>query len=398
MAPPVSPVSAHGIIKRRIKTPGEVFGLAVKHKVYYGTVAKRDKPRRGDPPVECVTVRYDDGQRCWFPVKTVERWLLPVGTPEAAPAESENLSDESDSDESDQSESEAVENKAGEDINAEKDEDDRHPSYEGKGKQRPWNPKWVSPDGLLLFHQSLLLMVMNQRSSAMDHFSLDEQLRSIVADEYTRDSWAQTFRFMCPYDVDGLKAQQAGTAEYDPYLKFGLIQDYLYDGIHSILVPPKVGSYDEGGKPWTGKGGEGITVPYNPMKPNKRMSMCYTFASFGIPFAWEFYTGQRSNEYNEKKYNTAAERAYGKTVSRIVRLFRRAFGESKGQQVFMDNLFSSIFLFHLLGTAFSAMATGTHRANDNLPKLTWEASYERGVSTKPRTDDQAAKEPLRPVL
>ncbi|KAK3283970.1 hypothetical protein CYMTET_8360 [Cymbomonas tetramitiformis] len=100
MAPPIiSAASTLGVIKRRAKTPGEVFGLAVKHKVYYGTVVKRDKPR-GDPPVECVTVRYDDGQKCWFPNKTVERWLLPAGAQESAPAESEDLSDESDPEES----------------------------------------------------------------------------------------------------------------------------------------------------------------------------------------------------------------------------------------------------------------------------------------------------------
>ncbi|KAK3265119.1 hypothetical protein CYMTET_26176 [Cymbomonas tetramitiformis] len=106
MAPPDLASSALGVIKRRVKTPGEVFGLAVKHKVYYGTVVKRDKPR-GDPPVECVTVRYDDGQNCWFPVTTVERWVLPVGAQESAPAESEDLSDESDPSESDQSDTEA---------------------------------------------------------------------------------------------------------------------------------------------------------------------------------------------------------------------------------------------------------------------------------------------------
>ncbi|KAK3289248.1 hypothetical protein CYMTET_3309 [Cymbomonas tetramitiformis] len=497
MAPRVQPSSALGIIKRRIKTPGEVFGQKVKHKVYLGTITKRDKPR-GDPPVECVSVRYDDGMKCWFPVTTVTRWLLPLGSTEGAPAESEDLSDSSDPDESepedpDESDTEdvgqkpvpvrrvkkvvesaeqkqtrlefearkktvtesihtsfvenkrvppptrefkhakpsdlfndppdditpgllktlvsdkprsveqgmlyvfnkllppsfwlqlsknslkyAVFKKAGEDTNADKDPDDQHPSYQGKGKQRPWDPNWVSPNGLLLLHQSLLLMMMNKRSSVNDHFSLDNLLRSVVAEQYTRDSWAQTFRFFCPYDVDEFEKQQAGTVEYDPYLKFSFIQDTLYDGIRYILVPPKVGSYDEGGKPWTGKGGERITVHYNPGKPNKRMSMCYMFAAFGIPFAWEFYTGQRSNEYNERKYNTAEECAYGKTISRILRLFRRAFGKSKGHEIYMDNLFSSAFLFYLLYTLFGALSAGTHRKNDGLPELSWDKRYERG--------------------
>ncbi|KAK3237741.1 hypothetical protein CYMTET_52204 [Cymbomonas tetramitiformis] len=494
MAPPVQPLTAAGIIKRRIKTPGEVFGEAVKHKTYIGTIVKRDKPR-GDPPAECVTVRYDDGQKCWFPVTTVSRWLLPVGSPESAGAESEDLSDSSDPDEDSDSDSEAgqkvvpvrpakakavesaeekrarldfeehkksvtqaihsrfvekkrtptpdiefkpskgkpsslfhdppcdnkpgllktfvsekprnieegmfyvfgkllpksywiklsnnsvkyaVFKKAGEDSNADKDPDDRFQMYKGKGKQRPWDPKWVSPNGLLLFHQSLLLMTMNKRNAAMDHFSLDNLLRSILAEQYTRDSWAQSFRFFCPYDVDEYKAQKAGTAEYNPYLKYGLIQDTLYDGIHSILLPPKVGSYDEGGKPWTGKGGEGITVHYNPQKPNKRMSMCYMFAAFGIPFAWEFYTGQRSNTYNENKHNTPEERAYGKTISRMLRLFRRAFGDSKGMEIYMDNLFSSVFLFYLMRTFFEALCVGTHRKNDGFPELSWEAKYKRG--------------------
>ncbi|KAK3254341.1 hypothetical protein CYMTET_36443 [Cymbomonas tetramitiformis] len=494
MAPSAQPIQAIGIIKRRVKTPGEVFGVRVRHKTYFGTITKRDRPR-GDPPQECVTVRYDDGQTCWFPVQTASRWLLPEGSAEAATAESEDLSDTPDSGESEQSDSEAgpsekavptrrqkdkespaqkavrleaekckeeisqtisdsfvenrrvqppvtafkhaksrelyhdppndytpgllktfvtarpksvedgmiyvfdkllpksywqelsrtslkysVDKKAGQDTNADKAPDDRHPQYKGKGKQRPWNPKWVSPNGLLLFHESILLMVLNKRSEAQDHFSLDYFLRSIVADQYTRDSWTQTFRYLCPYDVDEYEKQKDGTSEYldNPYLKYDSIQTSLFDGIHSIMVPPKVGSCDEGGKPWQGKGGEGITVHYNPQKPNKRMSMCFMFAAFGIPFAWEFYTGQRSNKYNEEKFNTEEERAYGKTISRILRLFRRAYGSSKGQELYMDNLFTSLFLFYLLATLFQAVATRTHRNNKLLPELTWGGNYIRG--------------------
>ncbi|KAK3273343.1 hypothetical protein CYMTET_18409 [Cymbomonas tetramitiformis] len=44
----------------------------------------------------------------------------------------------------------------------------------------------------------------------------------------------------------------------------------------------------------------------------------------------------------------------------------------------MDNLFAAIFLFHLLSTLFSAVAVGTHRKNDSLPNLAWDASYQRG--------------------
>ncbi|KAK3279326.1 hypothetical protein CYMTET_12785 [Cymbomonas tetramitiformis] len=55
--------------------------------------------------------------------------------------------------------------KAGTDVNSELDEKDRHASYQGKGKQRPWNAHWVSADGLLLLHATKLLMVLNKRSS-----------------------------------------------------------------------------------------------------------------------------------------------------------------------------------------------------------------------------------------
>ncbi|KAK3275045.1 hypothetical protein CYMTET_16806 [Cymbomonas tetramitiformis] len=37
----------------------------------------------------------------------------------------------------------AINKKAGEDVNADKALEDRHPRYLGKGKQRPWNPLWV---------------------------------------------------------------------------------------------------------------------------------------------------------------------------------------------------------------------------------------------------------------
>ncbi|KAK3236362.1 hypothetical protein CYMTET_53496 [Cymbomonas tetramitiformis] len=52
----------------------------------------------------------------------------------------------------------AIKKKAGQDINAEKAPEDRHPRYSGKGKQRAFDDLWVSPNGLLLFHISLLLI------------------------------------------------------------------------------------------------------------------------------------------------------------------------------------------------------------------------------------------------
>ncbi|KAK3244127.1 hypothetical protein CYMTET_46250 [Cymbomonas tetramitiformis] len=181
----------------------------------------------------------------------------------------------------------------------------------------------------------------------------------------------------CPYDIDNFDNNKG--ENYDPYFKYRTIGDVVYSGIHALIVPPKVGSYDEGGKPWTGKGGEGLTVHYNPKKPNKRMSMCFMFAAYGIPLAWEFYTGRRSNTYNEEKHNTKEEVAYGKTISRVLRLFRQAYGKkSKGNELFFDNLFTSIFLFHLLRTLYDAVAVGTHRKNNNLPELTWGPSYQRG--------------------
>ncbi|KAK3283705.1 hypothetical protein CYMTET_8598 [Cymbomonas tetramitiformis] len=192
----------------------------------------------------------------------------------------------------------AVKKGAGTDINAAKVPEDRHKRYGGKGKQRPFNPE---------------LCVS-----------------------------------FCPYDIDNFDNNKG--ENYDPYFKYRTIGDVVYSGIHALIVPPKVGSYDEGGQPWTGKGGEGLTVHYNPKKPNKRMSMCFMFAAYGIPLAWEFYTGRRSNTYNEEKHNTKEEVAYGKTISRVLRLFRQAYGKkSKGNELFFDNLFTSIFLlFHLL--------------------------------------------------
>ncbi|KAK3242276.1 hypothetical protein CYMTET_48033 [Cymbomonas tetramitiformis] len=84
---------------------------------------------------------------------------------------------------------------AGEDTNAALPEKDRHPSYKGAGKQRPWNPKWVSPDGLLLFHALKLLMVINKRAGHEEHFSNDPLLRSCVAEFCTLIPFEQTARF-----------------------------------------------------------------------------------------------------------------------------------------------------------------------------------------------------------
>ncbi|KAK3262505.1 hypothetical protein CYMTET_28643, partial [Cymbomonas tetramitiformis] len=264
---------------------------------------------------------------------------------------------------------------AGEDTNAALPEKDRHPSYKGAGKQRPWNPKWVSPDGLLLFHALRLLMVINKRAAHEEHFSNDPLLRSCVAEFCTLILFEQTARFFCPYDVHALITDPEWEG-FDPHAKYRSIMEALKDGIHAILCPPRTLSYDEGGKPWSGKGGHGITVHYNPSKPNQRMSMCFMFAAFGIPFAWEFYTGKNSNIYNEKESNTPEEKGFGTTIARILRLLRAVKGT--GYHLYFDNLFTSLFLFYLLDKLYGCRAVGTHRANNNLPTLSWEGDYTRG--------------------
>ncbi|KAK3252956.1 hypothetical protein CYMTET_37771, partial [Cymbomonas tetramitiformis] len=86
------------LIGRRVKTPGVVFRR--KDKVYYGRIVSRDKVREGNM---CMDVRYDDGQKCWFPIITLMLWLLPPGaSDEAADGDiSGDASDETDPDESD---------------------------------------------------------------------------------------------------------------------------------------------------------------------------------------------------------------------------------------------------------------------------------------------------------
>ncbi|KAK3279963.1 hypothetical protein CYMTET_12176 [Cymbomonas tetramitiformis] len=491
------------LLRRRVKTPGEVFGARVAHKVFYGTIVKHDKPR-GDPPELCMVVKYADNERCWYPVSTLKKWLLSVGEATTADSsESEELTDGTDDGESvagEESDDEttplvarapakqketpvekatriaheahkqrvaheiasrfrenvqaaanaetfktskpaslfyappndytpglnkelvaqkptkvedgmayvfqkifpkafwqelsrfsvayAKKKGAGTDINAAKAPEDRHPRHNGKGQHRAWNDLWVSPDGLLLFHQSLLLMVLNHRANHEDHFSLNGLLRSVISEQYSRNAWQQSMRFFCPYDIDNFENNKGDN--YDPYFKFRTIKKTLHEGIHSLINPPKVASYDEGGKPYTGKGGEGLTVHYNPKKPNKRMTMCFMFAAYGIPLAWEFYTGQRSNAYNEKVYNTAEEIAYDKTISRILRLFRQAFGSrSSGHELYFDNLFTSIFLFHLLSTLFQAVATGGEKSQQKKPEG-WVRSC-----TKPPSYNQAVKRTMQ---
>ncbi|KAK3242470.1 hypothetical protein CYMTET_47842 [Cymbomonas tetramitiformis] len=279
---------------------------------------------------------------------------------------------------------------AGTDVNADKHEDDRHSRYMGKGKQRPWKLEWVSSKALLLFHATLLIMVLCKRSSVTEHFSVDPMQNSYVQQLYSRDSWFQTFRYFAPYNISSLITDELAAA-FNPYAKYEDIRHTLHRNIHELTVPPKVLSFDEGGKPWQGRGGQGISVHYNSAKPNKRMSMCFMIAAFGIPFAWEFYTGEKSNVYNEELYNTQEEKGYGKTVARILRLYRSAVtggrAEKKledsivrttGHFLFMDNLFTSLFLFFILASVYKCLATGTHRVNNNLPDLEWEGKYTRG--------------------
>ena len=221
-----------------------------------------------------------------------------------------------------------------------------HRIYEGLGKQRAWNPLWISVPGLLRFHTTLILLTINPRSCMDAHFSTDAPINSPIAQIYTKTAWQQTMRYLCAYDPTTFVSDRTDPL-YNPYAKYEIIYQPLQENIRRHYTPGQELSYDEGGKPYRGKGGHGIAVHYNPMKPNKRMSMVFILASGGIPIAWEMYVGEVGNKYNEAKYNTS-ERMYGITVARILRLTSHYRG--KWHHLYMDNAFSSVWLFFIYWT------------------------------------------------
>ncbi|KAK3243251.1 hypothetical protein CYMTET_47084 [Cymbomonas tetramitiformis] len=75
---------------RRVKTPGDVFGAQNKGKTFEGRV------KCPDERPDCVTVRYDDGDEYWFPLRTVMRWLAPPRDDGNESDESADLQDEPD--------------------------------------------------------------------------------------------------------------------------------------------------------------------------------------------------------------------------------------------------------------------------------------------------------------
>eukprot|EP00959_Pyramimonas_sp_CCMP1952_P304214 6367052-Pyramimonas_sp.AAC.1 len=80
-------------------------------------------------------------------------------------------------------------------------------------------------------------------------------------------------------------------------------------------------SFDEGGKPYRGKGGHAYgSLPR--ALPSHGRSM------------WERWVG---NEYNERRFNSPEERAFGITPARIIRLLKPFRG--KWHHVYMDNAF-----------------------------------------------------------
>ncbi|KAK3278600.1 hypothetical protein CYMTET_13472 [Cymbomonas tetramitiformis] len=356
------------LLRRRVKTPGIVFGERVAHKVYYGTIVKAAKAR-GDPPEPTFVVKHDDGQRCWYPASTLKRWVLPIG--DASVAE-ESESDEA-SDAEDSQESEAGVDSDDEAVSAGPGTVSRTPQketpaekvvrlqFEAKkvevaatiGSAFKENSRVPEPNIEFVHGKStdLFFPPPNDHTPGLLKSLVKDKPRTVEAgmsyvfDKILPDSyWRKVSKFSRAYAVK----KGAGT------------------DINAAKVPEdRHKRYGGKGKqrPFNPEwGGEGLTVHYiNPKKPNKRMSMCFMFAAYGIPLAWEFYTGRRSNTYNEEKHNTKEEVAYGKTISRVLRLFRQAYGKkSKGNELFFDNLFTSIFLFHLLRTLYDAVAVGTH--------------------------------------
>jgi hypothetical protein len=265
--------------------------------------------------------------------------------------------------------------KAGTDVNVEKAPTRRFVSYKGKGKARKFNTNLLSPKNLMKFHATWLIMLFNTREALTDHFSLEPLLRSPVSTYYGVVAWQQTMRFFSAYDPAKLVTDRKSAA-YDPYFKYRSIQDMMQENVNKDFTPPQELSYDEGGKPWTGKGGEGIAVHFNPLKPNKRMSMCYIVAAWGIPLSWEFYTGAVSNTYNERRYNTPEERACKITIARIIRLTRRFHG--RWHHLYCDNAFVSVLLFYMLWFKYKMGACGTARKNKVYTVFAWVATAIRG--------------------
>jgi len=163
----------------------------------------------------------------------------------------------------------------------------------------------------------------------------------------------------CCNNLDYVPKGQPG---YDPKRKFGKLLPILQEKFQTFWTPRQHISIDEGTIPF--KGHVHFKV-YNPNKPDKYGIKTFKLcdSSNGYCSNFDIYVGETNNVVSK----------YGKTYDLVMKLLENY--KKQGYIVFMDNFYTSPYLFYNLRVHENTTACGTSRPRKGLPREIVKAKF-----------------------
>ena len=221
----------------------------------------------------------------------------------------------------------------------------------------------TSPQEMKKFVGLTFLMGLIEKPQICNYWSTDPLIATpSFAEAMPRDRFYNLLSFL--HINDNEQAVPRGDPNFDPLYKVKPIYDVVSSRFRSVYRPTQHVCIDEAMVPWKGR----LTFKqYIPSKPDrfgvKLYSLCESESSYLLDF--DVYTAR---DYVPNPQGDNIESSQGHSFQVVMGLMRRANLLNKGHILYLDNFYSSPYLFDHLA-AEGTMSVGTVRLNrKEMPK------------------------------
>ena len=238
---------------------------------------------------------------------------------------------------------------------------------------KKWPDTGVSIHKMRAFFALTFYMGIVKKNLLKSYWTTD----SVLSTPFTRTvmSRVQFYNIMAfLHCCNSAEYPSKGQPGYNPKKKFGKMLPILQEKFQTVWTPRKHVSIDEGTVPF--KGHVHFKV-YNPNKPDKygikTFKLCDSSNSYCYSF--DIYVGQVDDGQVPSKF--------GKTYDLVMRLSQSLL--KKGYIIYMDNFYTSPYLFYNLRMLENTAACGTARPRKGLPDSITKAKFKECGSSKEMT-------------
>ena len=234
-----------------------------------------------------------------------------------------------------------------------------------KSNFKRWPEAGITEEKIMTFIALTFYMGIVKKDLLRSYWSIDSVLSTpFPRTVMSRSEFFNIISFL--HCCNAAEYPSKGEPGYNPQKKLGKSITIIKEKFQSVWTPRKQLSIDEGTIPF--KGNIHFKV-YNPNKSDKYGMKTYKLcdSSNGYCANFDLYVGKTDDQPPDSKY--------GKTYDIVMNLLGQY--KKKGYIVYMDNFYSSPYLFYNLLVEEDTPAWGTVRPRKGLPKEIVSAKFKQ---------------------